>query len=155
MECQWERGLTEQPKLAARSSRSLAAESQARPNSPTLTASGAQSVCSALGCGGVDAHALADDGGSNNYRPDQWNPTAHRESVPLRRPCPEIIGRAVLSLGRDARLIFATRAVRLFSYGLISVVLVLYLAAVGVSAPEIGLLLALTLARRRGHLASG
>jgi MFS family permease len=52
----------------------------------------------------------------------------------------------VLSLGRDARLIFATRAVRLFSYGLVSVVLVLYLAAVGVSAPEIGLLLALTLA---------
>jgi len=52
----------------------------------------------------------------------------------------------VLGLGRDARLIFATRGVRLFSYGLISVVLVLYLAAVGVSAPLIGLLLALTLA---------
>src|SRR4051812_25466078 len=49
-------------------------------------------------------------------------------------------------MGRDARLLFAARAVRLFSYGLISVVLVLYLAAVGVPAEQIGLLLALTLA---------
>jgi len=49
-------------------------------------------------------------------------------------------------LGRDARLIFATRATRMFSYGLISVVLVLYLVAVGVPAGEVGLLLALTLA---------
>jgi MFS family permease len=49
-------------------------------------------------------------------------------------------------LGRDARLIFATRAIRLFGYGLISVVLVLYLAAIGLPAPQIGLLLALTLA---------
>lgn len=49
-------------------------------------------------------------------------------------------------LGRDARLIFATRATRMFGYGLVSVVLVLYLAAIGVSAPAIGLLLALTLA---------
>lgn len=49
-------------------------------------------------------------------------------------------------LGRDARLIFATRATRMFGYGLVSVVLVLYLAAIGIPAPEIGLLLALTLA---------
>src|SRR3954452_11114408 len=49
-------------------------------------------------------------------------------------------------MGRDARLLFAARAVRLFSYGLISVVLALYLAAVGVPVEQIGLLLALTLA---------
>jgi len=48
--------------------------------------------------------------------------------------------------GRDARLLFATRATRMFSYGLISVVLVLYLASIGVPAPQVGLLLALTLA---------
>ncbi len=48
-------------------------------------------------------------------------------------------------LTRDARLIFATRAVRMFGYGLVSVVLVLYLAALGMPAPAIGLLLALTL----------
>jgi len=49
-------------------------------------------------------------------------------------------------LGRDARLLFATRAVRMFGYGLVSVVLVLYLAAVGVPDVAIGLLLGLTLA---------
>jgi MFS family permease len=46
---------------------------------------------------------------------------------------------------RDVRLLFATRAVRLFAYGFLSVVLVLYLAAAGLSAGRIGLLLTLTL----------
>ncbi|HET9595892.1 MAG TPA: MFS transporter [Anaeromyxobacteraceae bacterium] len=46
---------------------------------------------------------------------------------------------------RDVRLLFATRAVRLFAYGLLSVVLVLHLAAAGVSEARIGLLLTLTL----------
>jgi MFS family permease len=45
----------------------------------------------------------------------------------------------------DARLLFLTRSVRLFGYGLVSVVLVLYLAALGMSGAEIGLLLTLTL----------
>src|SRR6476646_8710478 len=49
-------------------------------------------------------------------------------------------------IGRDARLLFAARAGRRFSYGLISLALVLYLAAVGLPAAQIGLLLALTLA---------
>lgn len=49
------------------------------------------------------------------------------------------------ALGRDGRLIFATRAVRMFGYGLASVVLVLYLAALGLPDPVIGLLLTLTL----------
>lgn len=49
------------------------------------------------------------------------------------------------TLGRDGRLLFATRAVRMFGYGLASVVLVLYLAALGLSDPVIGLLLTLTL----------
>jgi MFS family permease len=52
---------------------------------------------------------------------------------------------ALLTLGRDARLLFLTRTVRLFGYGLVSVVLVLYLSALGMSGAEIGLLLALTL----------
>ena len=47
---------------------------------------------------------------------------------------------------RDVRLLFATRAVRLFAYGFLSVVLVLYLAAAGLSEASIGLLLTLTLA---------
>lgn len=50
-----------------------------------------------------------------------------------------------MTLGRDERLLFATRAVRMFGYGLASVVLVLYLSALGLPDPTIGLLLTLTL----------
>lgn len=46
---------------------------------------------------------------------------------------------------RDLPLLFATRGVRLFAYGFLSVVLVLYLAACGLSEARIGLLLTLTL----------
>jgi MFS family permease len=45
----------------------------------------------------------------------------------------------------DLRLLFATRALRLFAYGVGSVVLVLHLAAAGVGEARIGLLLTLTL----------
>jgi MFS family permease len=50
-----------------------------------------------------------------------------------------------MGLGRDARLLFATRGLRMFGYGFVSVVLVLYLAAIGLPDTEIGLLLTLTL----------
>jgi MFS family permease len=46
---------------------------------------------------------------------------------------------------RDRALLFGARFVRLFAYGLLSVVLVLYLAALGLSEERIGLLLSLTL----------
>ena len=46
----------------------------------------------------------------------------------------------------DVGLLFATRIARLFAYGLISVVLVLYLSTVGLGTGEIGLLLTFTLA---------
>lgn len=49
------------------------------------------------------------------------------------------------SLTSDERLLFATRTVRLLAYGFLSVVLVLYLAQVGLSEAQIGLLLTLTL----------
>lgn len=45
----------------------------------------------------------------------------------------------------DLGLLFLTRAIRMFGYGLVSVVLVLYLTALALSPGEIGLLLALTL----------
>jgi len=54
--------------------------------------------------------------------------------------------RVVISLPRDGRLLFVTRALRMFGYGLISIILVLYLADVGLSESRIGLLLTLTLA---------
>ncbi|PYR26354.1 MAG: MFS transporter, partial [Acidobacteria bacterium] len=43
-------------------------------------------------------------------------------------------------------MLFATRFVRLFAYGSLSVVLVFYLVGVGLSQPQIGVLLTLTLA---------
>jgi MFS family permease len=48
-------------------------------------------------------------------------------------------------LSRDGRLMFATRMARLFGYGFLSVILVLYLAALGFDGFHIGLLLTLTL----------
>lgn len=49
------------------------------------------------------------------------------------------------SLTRDGWLLFATRFVRLFSYGMLAVVLVFYLTGLGLSEPQTGLLLTLTL----------
>lgn len=46
---------------------------------------------------------------------------------------------------RDVPLLFATRILRLFAYGLVSVTLALHLAAAGLSERQIGLLLTLTL----------
>ena len=45
----------------------------------------------------------------------------------------------------DARLLFATRIARMFGYGLVSVVLVLYLVALGVDGVMVGVILTLTL----------
>lgn len=50
----------------------------------------------------------------------------------------------------DLRLLFATRSLRLFAYGFLAVVLVLYLAALGVPEWRIGLLLTLILAGDAG-----
>jgi MFS family permease len=52
---------------------------------------------------------------------------------------------ALRQLGADGWLLFGTRFVRLFAYGLLSVVFVLYLAGLGWSDWRIGLLLTLTL----------
>jgi MFS family permease len=49
------------------------------------------------------------------------------------------------ALSPDGHLLFTTRTARLFAYGFLSVVLMLYLAQAGLSEPEIGLLLTLTL----------
>jgi MFS family permease len=54
---------------------------------------------------------------------------------------PRIFG----ELSSDGRLLFVTRIIRLFAYGMLSVVLALYLASLGFSDTRIGLLLSLTL----------
>jgi MFS family permease len=51
----------------------------------------------------------------------------------------------VSALGRDGRILFLTRCARMFAYGFLSVVMVLYLAGLGFSDGRIGLLLTLTL----------
>jgi MFS family permease len=48
-------------------------------------------------------------------------------------------------LTRDGRLLFATRFIRLFAYGSLSVVLVFYLVGIGLSDAQTGTLLTLTL----------
>lgn len=52
---------------------------------------------------------------------------------------------ALRDLSSDGRLLFLTRFVRLFSYGSLSVVLVLYLTGLGLSPSATGMLLTLTL----------
>lgn len=52
--------------------------------------------------------------------------------------------RRVTSKPASVRLLFATRMVRMFAYGILGVMLVLYLAATGLGEARIGLLLTLT-----------
>src|SRR6266404_2611250 len=56
-----------------------------------------------------------------------------------------LIPASLQRLTRDAWLLFATRFIRLFAYGSLSVVLVFYLVGIGLSEPQTGLLLTLTL----------
>lgn len=49
------------------------------------------------------------------------------------------------TLSSDGLLLFVTRGLRMFAYGFLSVVLVLYLSAQGIDAEQIGLLLSMTL----------
>ena len=51
---------------------------------------------------------------------------------------------------RDIALLFATRIIRLFCYGFLSVIIVLYLVETGLDEKEIGLLFSLTLAGDAG-----
>src|SRR3979411_1167250 len=57
-----------------------------------------------------------------------------------------IIPTALQRLTSDGWLLFATRFIRLFAYGSLSVVLVFYLIGLGLSETQTGLLLTLTLA---------
>ena len=50
-----------------------------------------------------------------------------------------------LGLDHDGRLLFAARSARMFAYGSVAVILVLYLARLGFDGVEIGLILSLTL----------
>jgi MFS family permease len=62
--------------------------------------------------------------------------------MPLTNPVPT----ALRTLTRDGWLLFLTRFLRLFAYGSLSVILVFYLIALGLTESQTGLLLTLTLA---------
>jgi len=64
--------------------------------------------------------------------------------IPGADPDPGLIA-SLRGLGRDARLLFAMRTLRMFGYGFLAVVLVLYLAADGLDPLAIGIVLSLTL----------
>jgi MFS family permease len=57
----------------------------------------------------------------------------------------DVVLAALRSLNADGRLLFATRFIRLFAYGALSVVLVLYLVGLGLTESDTGLLLTSTL----------
>jgi MFS family permease len=59
-------------------------------------------------------------------------------------PLPSLF-RDLRALNSDGRILFGTRSLRLLAYGFLSVVLVIYLAQIGLSETRIGLLLTLTL----------
>jgi MFS family permease len=67
-----------------------------------------------------------------------------RPSTPAPGPDPGLVA-SLRGLDRDGRLLFAMRTLRMFGYGFLAVVLVLYLAAVGLDPLAIGLVLTLTL----------
>ena len=61
-------------------------------------------------------------------------------------PASKLIPSALNTLTSDGWLLFLTRFVRLFAYGSLSIILVLYLVGLGLTTAQIGLLLTLTLA---------
>ena len=67
------------------------------------------------------------------------------EDVVMRERTSSKLSQMLKTLTPDGSFLFITRIARMFAYGFLSVVLVLYLAQVGLSETEIGLLLTLTL----------
>ncbi|HEY8817642.1 MAG TPA: MFS transporter [Candidatus Limnocylindrales bacterium] len=65
-------------------------------------------------------------------------------TAPHPAPDPSLIA-SLRGLDRNGRLLFAMRTLRMFGYGFLAVVLVLYLAAAGLDPLGIGLVLSLTL----------
>src|SRR4249920_3951285 len=65
-------------------------------------------------------------------------------ATPAGGPDPGLVA-SLRGLDRDGRLLFAMRTLRMFGYGFLAVVLVLYLAAAGLDPLAVGLVLTLTL----------
>src|SRR5947208_2930260 len=72
-------------------------------------------------------------------------PSSSRWFIVSRRRSADATPTALRVLTRDGWLLFLTRSARLFAYGALSVVLVFYLTDLGLSTPQTGMLLTLTL----------
>src|SRR5436190_22152010 len=68
-----------------------------------------------------------------------------RAATKCKEPDLPLLPQVFRALTADGALLFVTRGVRMFSYGFLSVALVLYLKAVGLTETQIGLLLTMTL----------
>jgi MFS family permease len=66
-------------------------------------------------------------------------------TTPADTPPEPTTGHQSLTLTRDGWLLFSARLVRMFAYGMLSTVLLLYLSSAGLSDERIGLLMTLTL----------
>jgi MFS family permease len=66
-------------------------------------------------------------------------------TTPAGEPVDNGLVASIRGLDRDGRLLFTTRVLRMFGYGSLAVVLVLYLAALGLDGVTIGIILTLTL----------
>lgn len=76
--------------------------------------------------------------------PDTAGATAFA-AAPAPAPIDAGLVASLRGLDRNGRLLFVTRVLRMFGYGFLAVVLVLYLAALGLDALTIGAILTLTL----------
>src|SRR5512143_2842163 len=68
-----------------------------------------------------------------------------RRRCQISRAMPVDFSLRKLALSSDGRLLFSTRSLRLFAYGFLSVVLMIYLARIGLTETQIVLLFTLTL----------
>jgi MFS family permease len=82
--------------------------------------------------------SVLNTGSSNSDQP----PTARDRALNAKQLSPNV---TFAKLPADGYLLFGTRVIRMFAYGFLSVVLVLYLAQLGLSEGLIGLVLSLTL----------
>ena len=91
----------------------------------------------------TSADILADDRTLHSRRDAPRPAVAPAEAAPP-PPDPGLVA-SLRGLDRNGRLLFAMRTLRMFGYGFLAVVLVLYLAAVGLDPLAIGIVLTLTL----------
>src|SRR5262249_16712000 len=89
--------------------------------------------------------AAARSSGAADLRSDRRCQLERRRSDAHRRRGTTLVTDALRALNTDSRVLFATRFIRLFAYGALSVVLVLYLVGLGLSESDTGLLLTATL----------